>query len=497
MSLREKAAKGIAWSVVHKWGRAVVSIATFVALSRLLPPEAFGLVALACVFTAFVEVFLDQGLGAAVVQCPDLEAEHLDTAFWISVLTGVVLMLGGMLASGAVAAVFGEPQLSPVLKWLSVSFVFSALSSTQIAILQRDLAFRVLAVRSLVAKTLGGVVGLAMAFAGCGVWSLVGQHLVDGVAGVLVLWTASAWRPGLRVSRTRYRTMVSFGAAVVGNNALNHLLRKSDDFLIGYYLGPAMLGYYAVGYRLLMLLTRSVTGITNSVAFPMFSRIQDDPERMRRAFYRVTQYTSLLAFPVFTAAAVLAPELVPVCFGEQWTPSIPVMQILAFMGILQSVLFFNGTVIRASGKPLWELGIMLLNAVANVLGFLAVVRFGIVAVAVSLVVTSYLLAPVSVLAVRRLIGIRLTDYLKLYAMPTAASLAAAMLVLGLKTVLAGPDLALYFRLPVYFIAGAITYVLVLVIAAPSLSRQVVELARMAPEWRWKQGRRYATDTQTD
>src|SRR5688572_7347173 len=178
MSLRQKAAKGIFWSVIQKWGRAAISILTFVVLSRLLAPEAFGLVALATVFTVFMELFLDQGFGAAIVQRSELEPEHLDTAFWINIVTGILMTIGLIAASGFIASIFEEPRLAPVLRWLSIIFILSSLSSTQISILQRKLAFKSLATRSLVATAVGGVVGMTMAFAGFGVWSLVGQDLV-------------------------------------------------------------------------------------------------------------------------------------------------------------------------------------------------------------------------------------------------------------------------------------------------------------------------------
>src|SRR3972149_1468106 len=111
MSLREKAAKGIVWSVIQKWGRAAITIVTFVILSRLLTPEAFGLVALASVFTTFVDIFVEQGFSAAIVQRDNVERAHLDTAFWLSILTGSLLTAGGIAASGLVAAFFKEPRL--------------------------------------------------------------------------------------------------------------------------------------------------------------------------------------------------------------------------------------------------------------------------------------------------------------------------------------------------------------------------------------------------
>ena len=476
MSLREKAAKGLVWSVVQKWGRSAVWSISFIVLSRLLEPEHFGLVALASTFTAFVEIFLDQGLSAAIVQRSDLDREHLDTAFWISILTGVLLAAGGISASGFVATLYKEPDLAPVLSWLSVGFLLSALSSTQTAIFQRDLAFKTLAARSLVATLVGGIVGISMAVAGYGVWSLVAQSLTRELAAAAVLWHASDWRPGLRVSLGHYRELFGFGVSVAGNNILKVLVQRSDDFLIGYFLGPTLLGYYTIGYRMLLVIIRLVTGISNAVAFPTFSRLQQNPERMLRAFYKVTQYTSLLAFPVFIGLALVAPELVPAVFGEKWAPSIPVMQVLALIGILQSVLYFNGSVIRASGKPSWEFGIMLLNAICSVIGFLLAVRWGIVTVAVSFVTVGYLLAPVSYAAVSRLIPVDLKTYLRQFAPPLSACLFMIAVIVPLKYLLQEQSLGLYARLSVYVVAGALSYALVLGLTARPLVRQVIELA---------------------
>src|SRR5829696_894578 len=195
MGLQQKAVKGIFWSFVQKWGRAGVTTITFVILSRLLAPEAFGLVALATAFTVFIELFLDQGFGSAIVQREKLDPEHLDTAFWLNVLTSI-LMTGGLIAvSGLLGALFEEPRLASVLRWLSITLILSGLSSTQISILQRKLAFKEFAIRSMVANAVGGIVGVIMAFSGYGVWSLVGQDVASGVVRAIILWRSSDWRP--------------------------------------------------------------------------------------------------------------------------------------------------------------------------------------------------------------------------------------------------------------------------------------------------------------
>lgn len=479
MSLRQKAVKGLFWSVVQKWGRAGVTTITFIILSRLLAPEAFGLIALATAFTVFIELFLDQGFGSAIVQRAELEPEHLDTAFWLNILTSVVLTAALIAVSEPMAAAFGEPQLAPVLRWLSVTLILSGLSGAQISILQRNLAFKDLAIRSTVSNIVGGIVGVGMAFAGYGVWSLVGQDVATSLVRTVILWRASDWRPGFKVSKRHYKELVSFGIPIVGNHALTVLMRRSDDLLIGYFLGPAMLGFYTIGYQLLLIIIRLVTEVTNSVAFPAFSRIQHQPERMRQAFYKVTQYTSVFAFPVFIGLATLAPELVPAVFGEKWAQSIPVMQVLALIGILQSVLFFNGSVIKASGKPSWQLGIMLLNAVCSVLGFLLAVRWGIVAVAAAFVIVGYLLAPVSYVAVRRLIQIDFRTYLWQFVPSLTASLLMVAVMVGLKYLLKDQSLNIYLELSIYLLAGILTYVAVIGLMARHLYQQALEIVSMA------------------
>lgn len=292
------------------------------------------------------------------------------------------------------------------------------------------------------------------------------------------------------MSREHFKDLFGFGVSIAGNNVLNVLVRRSDDFLIGYFLGPTLLGYYTVGYRLILTMIRLVTGIINSVAFPTFSRIQHKPDRMRHAFYRVTQYTSLLAFPVFFGMAALAPELIPALFGEKWAPSVPVMQILALIGILQSVIFLNGSVIRARGKPSWQFGIMLLTATCTVIGFLLAVRWGIVAVAASFVIVGYLLSPVSIVAVRRLLNVSFRAYLGQFVKPFLASLVMVATIMGLKQVLKPQELNLYLQLFIYIVVGAATYFLVIALTARTLSRQMLELLSLVwpkfPKWKLKE-----------
>jgi O-antigen/teichoic acid export membrane protein len=476
MNLRQKAIKGVVWSGIQSWGTQAIAFIVFFVLARLLAPEAFGLVALAGVFLAFVQLFIDQGLSIAIVQRQELEPEHLDSAFWTNLGISLLLTLFGIAVASIVADLFKEPQLTPILRWLSLSFLLSGFKSVQQAIFQRQLAFKALAIRSLVAVVAGGVIGVVMAFLGFGVWSLVGKQLVKELVGVVVLWGASDWRPGFNVSVRHFKELFSFGMNLLGIRILEFFNVRADDFLIGYFLGPVALGYYTIAYKLLQIMLQLLTLVTVQVVLPTFSRLQQEPERMRRGFYQVTQLTSLISFPIFLGMATLAPQLVPVLFGKQWEPSIPVMQVLAFVGILISVEHFISPVIMAMGKPSWKLVLTFINSVTNVVGFAIAVRWGIAAVAASYVIRGYLLSPLSFLAVQKLIRIELKPYLSLFLYPILGSIGMVVTIVTARYYLDGV-LNMFTLLAVCVVIGILIYGIILFIIAPKLMQQILTTAR--------------------
>jgi PST family polysaccharide transporter len=473
VSLRERAAKGLTWSLVERWGAELFGLGIFVVLSRQLDPRDFGLVALATVVIDFARRLVDQGFSEAVVQRAEVDQEHLDTAFWTGIVTGSALALGLLALAGPIAGWFGEPDLAPVLRWLSAAFVVRGLSGTQQALLVRSLRFQQLAMRTLVAECAAGVVAITMAFAGFGVWSLVGQALASGVFGVLTLWRVSGWRPGFAFRWHHFKELMSFGANIVGFKLLNVLAGRVDAFLIGTFLGTVALGYYSVAGRIFHAISKILTGVMNSVAFPVFSRMQGDLERMRRAFYEATQLTSLVTLPAFLGVAAIAPDAIPFAFGEQWGPSVPVMQVLAGVGVLSSLKQFNGSVLKAVGKPSWRLGIGVLDTVVTSVAILAVVRSGITAVALASVAVGLLLYPVGFFAVRRSIGIQPGRYAAQFAGPLAAALLCAGAALGVR--FAADSLAQPLRIALAMGAGAAAYGIGLRLAAPALLRRCLEL----------------------
>jgi len=409
--VRQRASRGIGWSSVQQIAYNGMSFITYGLLARLLPPSDFGLLAFASVFTAFLQLFVDQGIADAVVQRAETRPGHFNAAFWFNLAVSTLLAGGLWLASGLIASLVHEPGLRSILRGLAPLLVFSALGGIHASILKRRLEFKLLAIQNLVCTMLGGVVAIVCAFSGFGVWSLVIQQLAYAALAAIMLWCSEPWRPTFSFSRTDLKELASFALHITSSAFLDFFNRRSDDFLIGCFLGPVILGYYSLAYRLLLTFTRLINSPFNSVAFSAFSRLQKDGAELRRFFDHLTRLTGAIAFPIFLGLAAIAPEFLAALFGQRWVVAAPVFRILCMVGILHSVAFVHGALLRAVGRANWQMWFTLAGALTNVIGFYFFVRFGVLYVAGWYVASAYLFLAVDLGMIRRVLGHSTLGYL--------------------------------------------------------------------------------------
>jgi PST family polysaccharide transporter len=483
LNMRQAAAKGIVWSAAQRYGERAISFLVLLILARLLTPATFGLVAMASVFIAFAQIFIDQGFGDAVVQALQIDQSLLNTAFWTNLITGILIMLLSVILSDVIADFYDEALLGPLIRWLSISFVFSALSSVQEALLRRRLDFKKLAIRSLIATIGSGLIAVCMAEFGAGVWSLVVKTVLYTFIGVLTLWGISPWRPGFSFSWECFQKLYSYGISIVGAQFVDFFNRRADDLLIGFFLGATMLGYYSLAYSLLVTVTEILIVVPNAVVFPAFSRIRQDGALLRSSVYEATQIISIITIPFFACIIILAPELIQLLYGPQWTQSIAVVQVLMLVGIVHSAFFFFGSLLKAVGKPQWRFAMLSATAVLNVIGFVITVRWGIVAVAISYVCVGYLVAPFYLELVRRATDLSIKVYLKQYLPAMVCTLLMSLVVFTTRSAVAplpGP----YLRLLAIILAGIFSYAFCLFLLARPVFYQVLGIAiQMIPNGR--------------
>lgn len=455
--IKRKATKSALWSAVGTWGNQITTFVVFIVLTRLLDPADFGLVAMGTVFITFMSVFAEQGLGQAIVQREHLEPEHLDTAFWTNMIMGSGLTFLGVLLSGVVANIYKEPALQPIVAALSITFLITAFSSTQQALLQRALNFRVLSLSQLIAAFIGGTIGIVMAVTGAGVYSLVAKTLVTGLVFVIILWYVSEWRPQFRFSKAHFRDLFGFGISMIGIRITTFLQMRLDDFLIGVFLGAEALGYYTVAYRLGRLTLDMFTGTMSNVSVSMFARLQNDFDRLCLALYKVSGIAGLITFPIFMGLAVLAPDLIVALSGEQWLPSAPVMRILSLAGFTISLQYFLAYLMIALGKPNRLFVLNLIVTFATSIAFILSVSFGIAYVALAYAVVHISFYTVYVLVAHRMLPFDLRRYLAAgwrFLIPT---LFMGGIVYLFNSYLSTTALNIYIRLGLAIILGILVY----------------------------------------
>jgi O-antigen/teichoic acid export membrane protein len=404
LSLKVAARTNLVWAAAASWGAQLLAAVIFTALARLLDKPVFGIVALANLYIGVVQIFVGQGVGVAIVQRKNLESSHLDTAFWINVGMAVALAGATIALRHPAGVLLGSDLVSPVLGVLALSLPLWALTVVPTALLERELKFKVLATRSLTASVISGVVGVTAAFLGLGVWSLVLQQLVGAALTVVLLWSTVPWRPRLRATRKAFADLAPFSGNLMGNNLLWFVSLRFDQGVIGRGLGVEALGTYSLAMRVVTLGIEAIAVPATRVAMPLFSGIQDQTERLRRAFLRSTSLVCSVALPAFLGLLLVAPDLMPIIFGSKWQAAIVPIQILCVLGCVRAVQTFVHPTMMALGRPGVYTSTFVLSAVASAAGCLLTARHGVAAVAWAVVLASAITGLANFIILSRLLG---------------------------------------------------------------------------------------------
>lgn len=424
--IRTAAIRGIFWVSGERVTTRIADQLFTLILARVLSPEDFGLVALATVFTGFMQAFTQMGLGSAIIQRKQVDEGHLSTAFWAHL--GVAVLLVTIMGAGSrlLSTFMREPKVGTIAFVLSFGFILAAGSTIQIAIISRSLEYRKLAFRTLVATIIGGIVGVLMAWSGKGVWSLAGQMLTVTGTTAAVLYFSADWRPRWYFSWSKFLELWSFGMPLVVARLLTFFVRYSDNLLIGRYLGSNALGFYSIAYTLFMAPITDLIVLGNQVMMSAFSRLQGEADQFKRAFLVGTRYVAMMALPAMLGMALLAPLVVKALFGARWLPASPVLSILAVSGFISLTLALGPSALQAAGYSRLQLRWTAISLVLYVPAFVVGLRWEIIGVAIGYLVSTMLLTPILYRYVSRVAGVSIRELLS--ALGPALTGCAAMVV---------------------------------------------------------------------
>ena len=477
--IRSRLISGFKWNALAQVARQASRTVVAIALARLLTPAEYGLAGMALAFTGLAVVFSDVGLGVALVQRDEITEEDRCTAFWMSVGAGVVLMTIGILSAPLLASFYGEPRVAPLFAAVSVSFLLIALQSTQSALLQREMNFKALELRLIGATVLGGAAGLVAAILGAGAWALVVQQLMMSLVSTLLLWRAAAWRPKFRFSRASLRSLGGFGANVWGARLLGFAGGNADNIIVGRVLGESALGLYSVGFNLITLpLVRVVVPVQDTL-FPVFSRLQDDRQRLANLWLRA--HTSIIAViaPVVVGIALTANDLVTVVLGSKWHGVAIILQILCGYAFVACLGALSQTVLYARGQARTVFRFSVFVTFSNIAAFLIGTHWGVVGVATAWTIVAVPSQLTLLALVARSLGVTLFRMFAEASGVFEAILAMGVSVLAMNLVCRGSIDSPVLRLAILVATGAAVYIPVCLWRAPEITRDIRQRRNLA------------------
>jgi len=343
-SLGKLAKRGAAWSTVRGGLSQLIQIPAAAILARLLSPEDFGIAAASWFFTQLAQRMGAFGLAAGIVRSKVVRADHLSSAFALNVIMGVVMWAALTLSAPAVASFYRNDMVAETLPVAALVFLVTPFGTVPMALIQRNLRFRAQAAVEWAFQLSLPLISIPLALAGYGVWSLIWAQFLGSCLRVVMKIALARWRPSIRVSRAALAELAPFGMGVYSKGLLNFAAEEMDSMIIGRTLGLTALGFYDKAFNTATRLRKRLT-VGPGVSFRIFAMMQDEPERFRRAFCKVTLSATLVGYPVFLGVAAAAPALIIFLFGEQWRASIVPMQVLCLAGAIR---LLNSYVLSAS-----------------------------------------------------------------------------------------------------------------------------------------------------
>lgn len=331
-------------------GRQIATLVVTFVLAAVLGPTSFGLVAIAMVYVAFIQLVMQQGMGAALVQRPVLEERHLTSGFWMVMGSASILSVLALLGSDWWGELNGEPELGAVVRGLTPLLLLRGLIVVPDAILRREMSFRPLAVRTNLSVIGGGIVGVIAALLGAEVWALVYQQLTTALLEVVIVWLAVDWRPRLSVSRAAIDDLLGFSLKSAVASIGNVVNNRADALVIGLVLGPTAVGLYRFAARLVDTVIESIFGSLRAVSLPELARLQHQHEALRSRVIQLQRLASASAFVPLAALAAAGPAIIEV-LGDEWAPATAAIAILAIAGAGRVVGQQTGPLLQALGRP--------------------------------------------------------------------------------------------------------------------------------------------------
>ena len=426
-NIRHLSVKGVKWSATESFLTQGISFVVGLIIARILSPSDYGTVGMLAVFMAVSQAFVNSGFNSALVRTRERTADDYATAFYFNVGAGALLYGILFLSAPAIAAFYEMPILKDVLRVFAVTLIISALQIVPRTRLVVAVDFKTQAVVGVIAALVSGGTGIAMAYAGYGVWALVWQSIVSAAVSTVLLWVVTRWKPWEgRFTRGSFNRLFSFGSKLLVSSLLHILYQNVSTLVIGKFYTPADLGLYSRGQRFSEMPSQFLSGIVQKVSYPVMSRLQDDTERLTRVYRRYLGMSSMVIFFLMVLLAAVAEPLVRLLLTEKWMGAVPYLRIFCLALIFDHICRFNNNMMYVKGRSDLFLRLEIIKKAMVVPLLVLAIPRGVMAICFVPVVHELVDLVLGTYCVRHLLGLRVTNPLKDYGAYLVCALVACV-----------------------------------------------------------------------
>ena len=342
--------RGGIWVFGLRMGVRALGMARTIVLARVLAPDDFGLFGIALLALSTLQAFSETGLSAALVQRKGDTKPYLDTAWTVQLIRGIALAAIVVLAAPYVGAFFAAPAATPLLRVLALSLLVQGFTNVAVVYFQKELEFHKQFALYFTSAAVELIVAVSAAILLRSAWALIFGSLAGQLASTSMSYVVSPYRPRIAVEGSKIRELLGFGKWILGSTVLMFLVTQGDRAFVGKLLGVTALGLYQLAYRISNMPATEITHVITQVAFPTYSKLQDELDRLRRAYLRVLQLTAYVSTPVAVLIFVLAGDVTSLLLGEKWMPMVPALRILVVAGYLRSLQATTGPAFMGLGR---------------------------------------------------------------------------------------------------------------------------------------------------
>ena len=378
------------WRFAERCGAQLVTFIVSIVLARLLAPKDYGQITLITVFTTILQVFVDSGLGSALIQKKDADDVDFSSVFYFNLAMCLVLYAGMFFAAPLIADFYNDVTLTPIIRVISLTIVVSGIRGIQQSYVSRNMMFK-----KFFYTTIGGTIfsaffGIGLAYAGCGVWALVAQQLSNMTVGTLILWVTVKWRPKKVFSWNRLKGLLSFGWKLLASSLLDTVYNNIRSLIIGRMYSSADLAYYDQGKKFPYTIVTNINASIDSVLLPSMSSEQDNRSTVKSMTRRAIKTSTYVMAPLMMGLAFCAEPIVRLVLTDKWLACVAFLRIFCITFMFYPIHTANLNAIKAMGRSNLFLKLEIVKKIVGMTILLSTMWFGVMAMAYSLLVSTIL-----------------------------------------------------------------------------------------------------------